>query len=81
VAPQVIEEWIRPPYPDRINSIGGVMKHGIVAAALSLLVLLPACSGDEATLVSSARAASPTEQALYPSLAADAADGHVHEYY
>jgi hypothetical protein len=57
------------------------MKYGIVAAALSLLVLLPACSGDDATLVSSARAASPAEQPLYPALAADAADGHVHEYY
>jgi hypothetical protein len=57
------------------------MKYGIVAAALTLLVLLPACSGDDATLVSSARAASPAEQPLYPALAADAADGHVHEYY
>lgn len=57
------------------------MKYGIVAAAITLLVFLPACSGDDAaTLVSSARAASPVEQ-LYPSLAADAADGQVHEYY
>lgn len=57
------------------------MKYGIVAAAITLLVLLPACSGeDTATLVSSARAASPAEP-LYPPLAADAADGHVHEYY
>ena len=57
------------------------MKYGIVAAAITLLVLLPACSGDDAaTLVSSAQAASPAEP-LYPSLAAHAADGHVHEYY
>jgi hypothetical protein len=56
------------------------MKYGMVVAALTLLVLLPACSGDDATLVSSARAATPAEQALYPPLAADAADGHVHEY-
>jgi hypothetical protein len=56
------------------------MKYGIVAAALTLLVLLPACSGDDATLVSSARAASAAEPPLYPALAADAADGHVHEY-
>jgi hypothetical protein len=56
------------------------MKYGIVAAAMTLLVLLPACSGDDAaTLVSTARAASPAEP-LYPPLAADAADGHVHEY-
>jgi hypothetical protein len=57
------------------------MKYGIVAAALTVLVLLPACSGDDAMLVSSARAASPAEQPLYPPLAADAADGHVHEYH
>jgi hypothetical protein len=57
------------------------MKYGMVAAALTLLVLLPACSGDNATLVSSARAASPAEQPLYPPLAADAADGQVHEFY
>ncbi len=57
------------------------MKYGIVAAAITLLVLLPACSGeDTATLVKSARAADPAEL-LYPPLAADAADGHVHEYY
>jgi hypothetical protein len=80
VAPHFIEEPIAPPYPDRITSIGGVMKYGIFAAALALLVLLPACSGDDATLVSSARAASPT-MPLYPSLAADAEDGDVHEYY
>jgi hypothetical protein len=70
-----------PPYPERITSIGGVMKYGMVVAALTLLVLLPACSGDDATLVSSARAATPAEQPLYPPLAADAADGHVHEYH
>jgi hypothetical protein len=58
------------------------MKYGMVVAALTLLVLLPACSGDDATLVSSARAATPAEQPLYPPLAADdAADGHVHEYH
>jgi hypothetical protein len=53
------------------------MKYGMVVAALTLLVLLPACSGDDATLVSSARAATPAEQPL----SADAADGHVHEYH
>jgi hypothetical protein len=57
------------------------MKYGIVAAAITLFVLLPACSGEDATLVSSARAASPAEQPLYPPLAPDAADGHVHEFY
>ena len=57
------------------------MKYGLVAAALALLVLLPACSVEDATLVSSAQAASMPEQPLYPPLAADAADGHVHEYY
>ena len=58
------------------------MKYGILAAAITLFVLLPACSGDNAgALVSSARAARPAEQPLYPPLAADAADGHVHEYY
>jgi hypothetical protein len=57
------------------------MKYGMVVAALTLLVLLPACSGDDATLVSSARAATPAEQPLYPPLAADAADAQVHEYY
>ena len=57
------------------------MKYGIVIAAITLCVLLPACSGeDSATLVSSAHAASPTVP-LYPPLAADAADGHVHEFY
>lgn len=57
------------------------MKYGIVAAAITLLVLLPACSGDDAApLVSSAHATSPAE-VLYPALSADAADGHVHEYY
>jgi hypothetical protein len=57
------------------------MKYGMVAAALTLLVLLPACSGDEATLVSSAHAAAPAEQPLYPPLAAGAEDGQVHEFY
>jgi hypothetical protein len=57
------------------------MKYGIVAAAIALFILLPACSVEDATLVSSARAAGPAEQPLYPPLAADAADGHVHEYY
>ena len=57
------------------------MKYGIFAAAITLLCLLPACSGDDtASLISSAQAASPTEP-LYPPRAADAADGHVHEYY
>ena len=57
------------------------MKYGIVIAAITVCVLLPACSGDDtASLISSAQAASPTEP-LYPPLAADAADGHVHEYY
>ena len=55
------------------------MKHGIVVTALTLLVLLPACSSDDAApLISSAQAASPSEP-LYPPLQADAADGTVHE--
>ncbi len=57
------------------------MKYGIVIAAITVCVLLPACSGeDNASLISSARAASSAEP-LYPPLAADAADGQVHEYY
>lgn len=61
------------------------MKHGIVATAITVLVLLPACSTEEAetALVSSARAASASEpsEALYPPLQVDAEDGYVLEYY
>lgn len=62
------------------------MKNGITATAIALLGLfmglsLTACSSDDAApLVSSARAASPSEP-LYPPLQADAADGYVHEYH
>lgn len=57
------------------------MKHGIVVTALTLLVLLPACSSEDAApLISSAQAVSPAEP-LYPPLQADAADGTVHEYH
>ena len=58
------------------------MKYGIVATATTLLVLLPACSTEDAetTFVSSARAAIPAEP-LYPPLSADAEDGYVFDYY
>lgn len=57
------------------------MKHGIVATAITLL-LLPACSTEDAetAFVSSARAATPSEP-LYPPLQADAEDGSVFDYY
>lgn len=58
------------------------MKHGIVATAIALLLVLPACSTEEAEtpFVSSARAAAPSEP-LYPPLSADAEDGYVFDYY
>lgn len=60
------------------------MKHGIVATAITLL-LLPACSTEDAetAFVSSARAASASEpgEPLYPPLQADAEDGYVFDYY
>ena len=56
------------------------MKYGLVVALLGFG--LAACSPDvEAPdILSSAHAASPMEP-FYPPLAADAADGAVHEYY
>jgi len=61
------------------------MKHGIVATAVTLLVLLPACSTEDAetAFVSSARAASLSEpsEPLYPPLQAGAEDGYVFDYY
>jgi hypothetical protein len=61
------------------------MKHGIVATFITLLVLLPGCSTEDAetTFVSSARAASPDapSEPLYPPLQADAEDGSVFDYY
>lgn len=61
------------------------MKQGIVATAMALLVLLPACSTEDAetTFVSSARAASPSapSEPLYPPLQANAEDGYVFDYY
>ena len=57
------------------------MKHGIVATAITLL-LLPACSTEDAetAFVSSARGATPSEP-LYPPLQADAEDGSVFDDY
>jgi hypothetical protein len=61
------------------------MKHAIVASVITLLVLLPACSTEDAetAFVSSARAAGPGEpsEPLYPPLQADAEDGYVFDYY
>ncbi len=61
------------------------MKHGIVATAIPLLLLLPACSTEDAetAFVSSARAAISSEpsEPLYPPLQADAEDGYVFDYY
>ncbi len=61
------------------------MKHRIVATAITLLVLLPACSTEDAetAFVSSARASGPSEpsEPLYPPLQADAEDGYVFDYY
>ena len=61
------------------------MKHGIVATAITLLVLVPACSTEDAEtgFVSSARAASPSDRSepLSPRLQGDAEDGNVFDYY
>ena len=61
------------------------MKHGIVATAITLLILVPACSTEDAetTFLSSARAASPNEpsEPLYPPLQADADERAVFDYY
>ena len=56
------------------------MKYGLVVAMLGFG--LAACSPavDAPEILSSAHAAAPMEP-LYPPLAADAADGAVHEYY
>ena len=60
--------------------VEGVMKYGLVVAMLGFG--LAACSPavDAPEILSSAHAAAPMEP-LYPPLAADAADGTVHEYY
>lgn len=56
------------------------MKNGLMVALMGFGLVACSPAVDAPDILSSARAASPSAP-LYPPIAADAADGTVHEYY
>ena len=58
------------------------MKNLLLVVSTAFVLLSAACSPADGVPVAVVHAVSfPTQVALYPELAADAADGHVHEYH